>query len=548
MLQTLLAPAHSKEKQKLLRAIERNGPTVTPDVISVETGLPILETIRLLNVVASETNAHLTVSSSGSISYSFAPSFGNAYVFDFTKNLLYAHGKFAVKLSKIIIRLAVGITIAVARIVFGILWFLFRISFGLILAGSIAMIVIGLFTLLSNIDGVGDALGDIGGDVAGLGAEAGTNIAGATLEKTIFNANFNDCLVQLFRCFDVLYYLDFTTPFHSAYSYEYSSYRSTYADDAYGAGYAAGAAVSYTTAQQLDKQKQSDFLMDFFSYLFGDGDANSDMEEKQWRCIGQVIEKNNGVVIAEQIAPYICKPAPGEDWMIPILVHFNGLPDVSEDGNIVYIFPSFVKDTFIVDQTPSENPTQIKNSAEGEASLAVSSTDIEQLRNLYRSHLSRQSTSTTSRGAKQRSSHLPNYLREREWVFSLADSKMINLFHFLVFANLLGSSWLFVASNSTRMLMSLHSAATYMLAFAVATVVVPLGRAIAIWVLNSKVDRRNKQRMEGANRILKREPGLMQKLNDAKAAERALTTGSRSAVVYSTQYDDLEQHFAASVS
>lgn len=548
MLQTLLAPAHSKEKQKLLHAIERNGPTVTPDVISVETGMPILETIRLLNVVASETNAHLTVSSSGSISYNFAPSFGNAYVFDLTRNLLYAHGKFAVKLSKIIIRLAVGITIVVARIVFGILWFLFRISFGLILAGSIAMIVIGLFTLLSNIDGVGDALGDIGGDVAGAGAEAGTNIAGAALNNTIFNASFSDCFVQLFRCFDVLCYLDITTPFHSSYSYEDSSYRSTYADNSYAAGYAAGAAVSYTAAQQSNKQKQSDFLMDFFSYLFGDGDANADLEEKQWRCIGQVIEKNNGVVIAELIAPYICKPAPGEDWMIPILVHFNGLPEVSEDGNIVYIFPSFVKETFIVEQTPTENPTHNKSSTEGEPSLSVSSTDIEQLRNLYRSHLSRQSTSTTSRGAKQRSSHLPNYLREREWVFSLADSNMIYLCHFLVFANLLGSAWLFVASNSTRTLTSLHSAAACMLTFAAFTVVVPLGRAIAIWVLNSKVDKRNRQRMESANRISKCEPQLMQKLNDAKAAERALATGSRSTVVYSTEYDDLEQHFATSVS
>jgi hypothetical protein len=65
----------------------------------------------------------------------------------------------------------------------------------------------------------------------------------------------------------------------------------------------------------------------------------------------EIIRKNDGVVIAEQLAPVSLHPPPlhiatetwssinvDESWILPLLFKFNGLPVVSKDGVIVYLF------------------------------------------------------------------------------------------------------------------------------------------------------------------------------------------------------------------
>ena len=89
---------------------------------------------------------------------------------------------------------------------------------------------------------------------------------------------------------------------------------------------------------------EMNFLEAIFSFLFGDGDPNADLEERRWQAIAAVVKANGGVVVAEQVAPFLSDLGQGwskefEDFMIPVLSRFNGLPQVSPEGGIVYQFP-----------------------------------------------------------------------------------------------------------------------------------------------------------------------------------------------------------------
>jgi hypothetical protein len=89
---------------------------------------------------------------------------------------------------------------------------------------------------------------------------------------------------------------------------------------------------------------EMNFLEAVFSFLFGDGNPNADLEEKRWQAIAAVIRNNRGAVIAEQIAPFLDEVGTGfeneyEQYMLPVLTRFNGRPEVSPDGQIVYHFP-----------------------------------------------------------------------------------------------------------------------------------------------------------------------------------------------------------------
>lgn len=91
-----------------------------------------------------------------------------------------------------------------------------------------------------------------------------------------------------------------------------------------------------------------------FSYIFGDGNPNNGIETARLRAAAQVIRENGGAVVAEQLAPFADEPpAPGagymddsksgayvdESYVLPIVSQLGGEPTVTEDGDIVYLFP-----------------------------------------------------------------------------------------------------------------------------------------------------------------------------------------------------------------
>jgi hypothetical protein len=141
----------------------------------------------------------------------------------------------------------------------------------------------------------------------------------------------------------------------------------------------------YSHRRQSRKKAGSDNQMNFleaiFSFLFGDGNPNADLEERRWRSIATVIRNNGGAVAAEQIAPYLDDLGQGyskefEDYMLPVLTRFGGRPEVSPDGQIVYHFPAL--QVTATQQNPQpiaaylkEMPWRFSQAGSGQVMLAV---------------------------------------------------------------------------------------------------------------------------------------------------------------------------------
>ena len=97
------------------------------------------------------------------------------------------------------------------------------------------------------------------------------------------------------------------------------------------------------------EEAQLNFLEAVYSFLFGDGDPNEDFETRQDRAIASQIAASGGVLAVEEVLPYLQAPPKEqplddeltdfEDLMLPFLVKYDGFPEVSDRGDIVYRFP-----------------------------------------------------------------------------------------------------------------------------------------------------------------------------------------------------------------
>ncbi|KAI5664748.1 hypothetical protein M9H77_24071 [Catharanthus roseus] len=100
----------------------------------------------------------------------------------------------------------------------------------------------------------------------------------------------------------------------------------------------------YRRRRLRENSGDMNFIESVFSFVFGDGDPNQGIEEERWKLIGQYIASNGGVVTAEEIAPYLdVETTDNEDddsYILPVLLRFDGQPEVDEEGNILYRFPS----------------------------------------------------------------------------------------------------------------------------------------------------------------------------------------------------------------
>ncbi|CAN8074853.1 unnamed protein product, partial [Agarophyton chilense] len=90
------------------------------------------------------------------------------------------------------------------------------------------------------------------------------------------------------------------------------------------------------------------FLEAVYSFVFGDGNPNEDIESRRYRTIAAVIRSSKGAVTAEQLAPYLDPTfsegnVVDESFILPVLQRFNGHPEVTEDGDIIYVFPDFLR-------------------------------------------------------------------------------------------------------------------------------------------------------------------------------------------------------------
>lgn len=61
---------------------------------------------------------------------------------------------------------------------------------------------------------------------------------------------------------------------------------------------------SMPVAERPRDPEEMGFLESVFSYIFGDGNPNMDIEEQRLSMVAQMIRENNGAVTAEQLAPF----------------------------------------------------------------------------------------------------------------------------------------------------------------------------------------------------------------------------------------------------
>jgi hypothetical protein len=179
--------------------------------------------------------------------------------------------------------------------VWRVLFYLIRISFGILLIVSIVLIFVSIALILMAVNSSRD------GDDSGGSSEGGGGIV--FVPRVWFGPNWYWFL-----------YWDYD---------DYSSHRHQ----------------RVGTSQT----HQYNFLEAVFSFLFGDGNPNANLEEWRWKTIATLIRNNQGAIIAEQVAPYLDdisrQEEEYEDYMLPVLTRFNGYPKVSPEGELVYHFP-----------------------------------------------------------------------------------------------------------------------------------------------------------------------------------------------------------------
>ncbi|MGK7932086.1 MAG: hypothetical protein AB4041_11725 [Microcystaceae cyanobacterium] len=248
------------------------------------------------------------------------------------------------------------------------------------------------------------------------------------------------------------------------------------------------------------RENKLNFLEGIYSFLFGDGNPNADLEEQRWYNIGAVIQENQGVIAAEQIAPYLDNISTieqeNEDYILPALTKFNGYPKVSDQGQIVYYFPE----------------------------LQVTA----QKRNIH---------------------PFSDYLEEKPWRFSQASSGQIMLAIGLgglnfILALMLGSFFQDY-TFSGDFLVFVQGIYTILLGYAIAFLSLPLMRYFWVQWRNGIITTRNQKRQARAEQLTLPNTQRQAKLNYARqfAAEKVIT---REDITYSTEKDILTQEIEQS--
>jgi hypothetical protein len=327
--------------------------------------------------------------------------------------------------------------------VWKILFYLIRISFGIVLIASILLMVVAITIILASQRGDSDSdRGDGGGGF-------------------IFIPS----------------YWDFFWIFNPGYDYDRRQYQRHYSNTA------------------SESRKQMNFLEAIYSFLFGDGNPNLNLEDRRWQEIGTVIRNNGGAVAALQIAPYLdnvdAYNLETEDYILPVLARFNGYPQVSPNGEIIYYFPEL---------------------------------------------------QVTAR--KQENRSIAAYLKEKLWRFSEADSGQILLATGLgiaqfVLALVLGSLLRNYAISS-GLIGFVNGIYGVLLGYSIGFLVIPLIRYFWVQWRNSKVQKRNQKRENRAELLNNADAELQQKIAYARqfAAQKVITDAD---ITYSTEKDLLEQ-------
>jgi len=319
----------------------------------------------------------------------------------------------------------------------------------------------------------------------------------------------------------------------------------------------------YGTGNEAKDPEEMGFLESVFSFVFGDGDPNTGLEEKRLSLAAQMIRDNKGAVTVEQLAPYCDAPnIPStsssyvdESFVLPIVSQLDGEPRVTEEGDIIYVFPDLQVSTSTSKVLPqaSESAMLLKR-----AGLRADSS-VRDIQNLLRIN------GVSTRGARDKSDLLkiledvvppmtpdeeansklldPSLLQEREYKFSLASDSNKFFAGALGIANLGGVLYLGNLFNQynlygQRLPSFLGVAQTLypaLVAYALLFNAIPLVRKFWISSQNEKIQGRNKARRRWKELVKSGGVTVLRKMKAAAkfATNRKLLKGNDS--IYDTK-------------
>jgi hypothetical protein len=251
---------------------------------------------------------------------------------------------------------------------------------------------------------------------------------------------------------------------------------------------------SITPIREKTQRKPINFLEAVFSVLFGDGDPNVDLEQRRWRYIGNLIHRQQGVAIAEQIAPFLDDLGAGSDreyenYMLPVLTKFNGIPEVSPTGQLVYHFPD-------LQTTIKDDPTNF--------------------------------------------TRVPQCLRERKWKFTKATPEQLNWSIALFAANIIGIGILAILLRGSS-ISFVGGLLTVLALYGIGLIVIPTCRYFWVQYRDRQVRQRNHFRHQQVN-LLQQNQDVPAKLDYAQQFAKQHRITDRD-IIYTTEEDALAQEF-----
>lgn len=422
------------DKRLALDAIKTNLRTTAPE-LATSSGLSINSATYWLNKIAGETGAKLEVANDGTVYYSFAPNFSGVYRRRGRRRAALLAGAF----------------------LFKSLYWVVRVSFGVALMTSVLVIVLIFVALI--LLAIASIFDGGGGDSGDFGSFDGSGFFDTNFLSDIFSWDYS--------------------PSHSSYQNSIpSAQRDRYTDF-------------------IEKHPKGNFFLECFSFLFGDGKPNSNLQKLRWQQIATTIKANGGVVSAEQLAPFLDGDTSDSGMVMSALAQFNGHPEVTKSGFIVYVFPDYVSEHPLVQQQPQNHKEQ------------------------------------------------ESYLKEENWKFS--NFPPINLANVLMLAifNFCGSWWLFKHIATINLLHHLAALIDVLLTYSIILLVIPAVRYLILLVLNQRIDSRNEKRKAAAELVKQPQGEILKELEEAKAiqSEHAQLLRVDSKIIFDSGKDSLEQKF-----
>ncbi|MDR3615494.1 MAG: hypothetical protein P4L53_18185 [Candidatus Obscuribacterales bacterium] len=240
---------------------------------------------------------------------------------------------------------------------------------------------------------------------------------------------------------------------------------------------------------KADQNQTPNLLLNCFAFLFGEGDPNWQIDEKRWQLIAQTIRHNNFALTAEQLAPFTEKS--GDDSVLPVLVRFNGKPEVTEAGDIVYVFDSL--QSLSLSETEATEPTE-------------------------------------------------PFLQESHWIFSSLPPEQLTSVLLIAGANIFGAALLYqVVTGLGLMQMELGQLVKVLLAYAAFFMWCPMLRVGLNICRNQVIDARNEERQQLARNLETPNAALSSKLQAARHFQIAPRLFNRADIIYDSNREMLNQ-------